>query len=87
MELRHLYMLSELIKDKIDKNELPDELSDNMEIILKYDPVTFYGIDKEFYYMTHNKSYEGFIHSEEEINAKVNGINFKVLPKRQLGNV
>ena len=81
MELRHLYMLSELIKDKIDKKELPDELSDNMEIILKYDPVTFYGIDKEFYYMTHNKSYEGFIHSEEEINAKVNGLNFKVLPK------
>ena len=88
MELRHLYMLSELIKDKIDKKDLPDELSDNMEIILKYDPVTYYGIDKEFYYMTHNNSYNGFVHSEDEINAVVNDIKFKILPiKKETENV
>ena len=79
MELRHLYILSDTIKEKIDKEELPSEITDKMEISIKYDPVTFYGIDKEFFYMTHNNSYEGFVHSEEEINAKINGIKFKIL--------
>ena len=77
MELRHLYILSEMIVDKINKEELPTDILDNMEIKLKFNPATFYGIDKEFYYLTHNNTYNGFVHSEV-VNAKINGIKFNI---------
>lgn len=81
MELRHLYTLSELICDNIDKDNLPKEIKDNIEITMHFPPVTFYGIDKEFYYLTHNNSYEGFEHSKDLVTATVNGIKFNILPK------
>ena len=77
MELRHLYALSEMINDKIGKNELPMDILDKMEIKMMFSPTTFYGIDKEFYYLTHNNSYEGFVHSEV-VNAKINGVKFNI---------
>lgn len=80
MELRHIYTLSELIREKIDKDDLPKDVMDKMEITMKFPPITFYGIDKEFYYMTHNNSYEGFVHSEV-VNATINGIKFVLLPE------
>lgn len=83
MELRHLYKLSEIICEKIDSGELPKELKEDMEISMEFIPTTFYGIDKEFYYMTHNNSYDGFVHSQDLVTAKVNGIKFNILPKRK----
>ena len=79
MELRHLYTLSELIRKKVDADELPKDMLEKTEIKMVFDPVTFYGIDKEFYYMTHNNSYKGFVHSEV-VNAVVNGVKFLILP-------
>jgi hypothetical protein len=81
MELRHLYTLSEMINDKIGKNELPMDILDKMEIKMIFSPTTFYGIDKEFYYLTHNSSYEGFVHSEV-VNAKINGVKFNIQPEQ-----
>lgn len=81
MELRHLYKLSELIKENVDNGNLPKEIFTDMEISLQFNPQTYYGIDKEFYYMTHNKSYEGFVHSENLVTATVNSIKFNILPK------
>lgn len=81
MELRHLYTLSEMINDKIGKNELPMDILDKMEIKMMFSPTTFYGIDKEFYYLTHNNSYEGFVHSEV-VNAKINGVKFNIQPEQ-----
>lgn len=81
MELRHLYTLSEMINDKIEKNELPMDILDKMEIKMIFSPTTFYGIDKEFYYLTHNSSYEGFVHSEV-VNAKINGVKFNIQPEQ-----
>lgn len=81
MELRHLYKLSELIKENIDKGNLPKEILTDMEISLQFNPPTYYGIDKEFYYMTHNNSYQGFVHSENLVTATVNGVKFNILPK------
>lgn len=81
MELRHLYSLSELINDNIDKGVLPKDMKDNIEITMQFTPVTFYGIDKEFYYLTHENSYDGFEHSKELVTATVNGIKFRILPK------
>ena len=51
MELRHLYKLSELIKENVDKGNLPKEILTDMEISLQFNPPTYYGIDKEFYYI------------------------------------
>ena len=82
MELRHLYTLSELIKEKVGNQDLPDDILDRMEIKIIFPNVTFYGIDKEFYYLTHNNNYEGFVHSEV-VNAKINGVKFKLLPEQQ----
>jgi len=86
MELRHLYTLSELICDNIDKEMLPKDIKENMEITMQFNPSTFYGIDKEFYYLTHDNSYDGFEHSKDMVNAIVNGISFKILPKNKKEN-
>ena len=83
MELRHLYKLSELIKENVDNGNLPKEILTDMEISLQLNPQTYYGIDKEFYYMTHNKSYEGFVHSENLVTATVNSVKFNILPKKK----
>lgn len=81
MELRDLYKLSELIKENVDKGDLPKEILTDMEISLKFNPPTYYGIDKEFYYITHNNSYQGFVHSENLVTATVNSVKFNILPK------
>ena len=82
MSLRDIYTLSEIIHIKTKVGDLPNEILNNMEIKLEFDPATFYGIDKEFYYMTHKNSYEGFIHSQV-VKANVNGVNFVIVPKEK----
>ena len=83
MELRDLYKLSELIKENVDNGNLPQEIVKDMEISLQFNPSTYYGIDKEFYYMTHNNSYDGFVHSENLVTATVNGVKFNILSKKK----
>ena len=85
MELRDLYKLSELIKENVDNGNLPQEIVKDMEISLQFNPSTYYGIDKEFYYMTHNNSYEGFVHSENLVTATVNSVKFNILSKVKKG--
>ena len=63
-------------------SDLPEEILDKMEIKMVFKPTVFYGIDKEFYYMTHNNSYEGFVHSEM-VNAKINGVKFNIVGERE----
>jgi hypothetical protein len=82
MELRHLYTLSETICEKIDSKELPKDILENMEIKVIVPSPTFYGIDKEFYYLTHNRDYGGFVHSEV-VNAKINGVKFNIIPEKE----
>lgn len=81
MGLKDLYVLSELICDKVDSGELSKDTVKDLMITINCNPNVFYGIDKEFYYMTHDNSYEGFVHSNDEINANVNGIHFKLVSK------
>ena len=54
-----------------------------MAVTMEFIPSTYYGIDKEFYYMTHNNSYEGFVHSPNLVTATVNGIKFNIMPKKK----
>lgn len=88
MELRDLYTLSEIIHDSIDNNKLPKDVVNDIEIKVEFNPSTFYGVDKEFYYLTHNNSYKGFIHSQE-VNAKINGVKFNIHQKttQDKGNI
>lgn len=80
MGLKEIYILSDLIQKSIKKEDLPKEIKENMVIHMQFPPATCYGIDKEFYYMTHNNSYEGFVHSPELVTATVNGIKFNITP-------
>lgn len=82
MELRHLYKLSEIIHESIENGELPSDVKDDIEISAKFIPTTYYGIDKEFYYITHDNSYDGFVHSPELVTATVNGVKFRIEPKK-----
>ena len=80
-----MYKLSELIKENVDNGNLPQEMVKDMEISLQFNPSTYYGIDKEFYYMTHNNSYDGFVHSENLVTATVNSVKFNILSKVKKG--
>lgn len=81
MDLKDIYTLSEIIKNKIDKKELSDDTKYDMEITVQVEGSTYYGIDKEFYYLTHGNSYDGFIHSEKLVKATVNDVKFNIIPK------
>ena len=82
MELRDLYILSELIRKNVDNGDLTPEVLEKAEIHITFTPITFYGVDKEFYYMTHNNSYDGFSHSDI-VNATINGVKFNITAEEQ----
>lgn len=81
MELRHLYFIADLFNEKIKDRTLPDDAKKDIEINIKVYPPTFMGIDKQLYYLTHNNSYEGFVHTENMIKAAIDGITFNIFPK------
>ncbi len=83
MELRHLYKLSEIIMENVNNGNLPEDILSNMEISLRFNPQIYYGIDKEFYFMTHNNSYDGFIHSADLVTARVNGVKFNISQEKE----
>ena len=83
MELRHIYILSDCINDKIKDRTFPSNIKNDMEISISVSQPTFYGIDKQLYYMTHDNSYEGFEHTNTYITACIDGIKFKIFPKQK----
>lgn len=83
MGLKDIYTLSEIISNKVDKEELSKDMLEDMVITLQFDSTTYFGIDKEFYYLTHNNSYDGFAHSEKLVRANVNGVKFNITPKTE----
>lgn len=83
MELRHIYMISDFLNEKIKDKTFPFDTKKDLEICVTVSQPTFYGIDKQLYYMTHNNSYEGFEHTNTFITACIDGINFKILPKTE----
>lgn len=83
MDLKSIFTLSDVIKKNIDDGELPKETTDDMVISIMLPPQIFYGVDKEFYYMTHGNSYDGFVHSTDMVTANINGISFNFYPKNE----
>lgn len=81
MELRHIYMMADMVNEKIKDKSFPTNARNDIVINVTVSQPTFYGIDKQLYYETHNHSYEGFEHTDTLINACIDGVNFRIMPK------
>lgn len=75
MELNSVYTLANVINESIMKGELDKSILEDLIIDIKVAPNILYGIDKEFYRLSHEDSTEGFKHTNK-VNAKINAINF-----------
>ena len=75
MELNSVYTLANVINESIMKNVLDKSILNDMVLTIKVAPNILYGIDKEFYRMSHDDNIEGFIH-KDKVLAKINAINF-----------
>lgn len=82
MELRHIYKLADIINENIYSDVLPKSVLSDISITVDVSPTTSYGIDKEFYRLTHNDTENGFTHSKN-INATISGVNFKIREKQR----
>lgn len=82
MELRHIYKIANILKESVLKEQLPKSVLKDMTITVNVSPTTSYGIDKEFYRMTHNDSDEGFVHSKN-IDATISDVNFSIREKME----
>lgn len=75
MELNDAYILSNIINEKINEGVLDKSVLDNLTVGVAVTPTILYGIDKEFYRISHDDSLEGFKHAPK-VFAKIDGINF-----------
>lgn len=80
MELRHIYGLADVINEAILEEKLPKDIRNEIMIVANVSPTTSYGIDKEFYRLTHDGSDEGFIH-RDVIDATISKVKFKIKEK------
>lgn len=80
MELNDIYNISDALLEKIEKGELRKKTLDNLTITISVTPRILYGIDKEFYRITHDGETEGFKH-QKEVEATINGVKFKITPQ------
>lgn len=78
MDLNDVYNISNALIEKIEKGELKIKTLDNLTITISVAPHILYGIDKEFYRLTHDGETEGFVH-KEEVEANINGVKFKII--------
>ena len=51
-----------------------------MTIVVNVSPTTAYGIDKEFYRLTHDNNDDGFVHSKD-IDASISNVKFSIREK------
>ena len=80
MELRHIYKLADIINESILEEKLPKDVRNDITIVVNVSPTTAYGIDKEFYRLTHDNSDEGFVHSKD-IDASISNVKFSIREK------
>ena len=81
MGLKDLYTISELLGASMTKGEFDEDFKESALITLTIDPVKYYGIDKEFYRLSHDDSTEGFEH-KSEIKVKIDNVNFIIDMKK-----
>lgn len=80
MELKDIYNISDALIEKVKQGEIPKKVLKNITISVNVSPSILYGIDKEFYRLTHDGDMDDFKHSDT-IEANINGINFKINKK------
>lgn len=80
MELRHIYKLADIINESILEEKLPKDVRNDITIVVNVSPTTAYGIDKEFYRLTHDNSDDGFVHSKD-IDASISNVKFSIREK------
>lgn len=81
MELKDIYSFADAIIEKVEKGEINQDVLKDIVVDIKVPPHILYGIDKEFYRITHNGNTIDFKHMEE-INVKLyNLIQFKISKK------
>lgn len=75
MELKNVYTIANSINESIMKGELDKSVLNDLVMTVKVAPNILYGIDKEFYRISHNDTTEGFKHTNKVV-AKIDSINF-----------
>lgn len=75
MELNDAYLLTNILNEKINDGTLNKELLNNITIVVNVTPSILYGIDKEFYRISHEDSMEGFKHTQK-VAARIDNVNF-----------
>lgn len=83
MELRHIYRIASILNTEFRKDDLVGADSNDMELSIKVSPATLYGIDREFYKMTHG-SFDGFMH-KDRVEAVIDGIHFVLTSRKNDG--
>ncbi|MCD8207751.1 MAG: hypothetical protein LUD72_07430 [Bacteroidales bacterium] len=93
MELRHIYGIASALRGYADSfakdetelpvtNPLPASVQglslSDVEVNVKVSPSTHYGIDREFYRLTHNNSCDGFVHKDGAMSVTIDGVKFKI---------
>ena len=80
MELRHIDKLADIINESILEEKLPKDVRNDITIVVNVSPTTAYGIDKEFYRLTHDNTDDGFVHSKD-IDASISNVKFSIREK------
>lgn len=75
MELNDAYLIANVLNEKINDGTLNKDILNNITININVSPSILYGIDKEFYRISHEDSMEGFKHTSK-IMARIDNINF-----------
>ena len=70
MNLDNIYAISNAINEQIIQGKIKKEQLEDMYIHIQVNPDILYGIDKEFYRLSHDDSTEGFEH-KSEIKVKI----------------
>ena len=73
MNLDNIYAISNAINEQIIQGKIKKEQLEDMYI--QVNPDILYGIDKEFYRLSHDDSTEGFEH-KSEVKVKLDNVNF-----------
>lgn len=81
MELNDVYSIANAINESIMKGDIKPKTLEDFTIEVKVSPTILYGIDKEFYRLSHENDVSGFEHGDE-VNAVIDNIKFRFVKSK-----
>lgn len=75
--LNEIYAISEIFNKAVEDGVLKKSMLKEITINLDVEPSILYGIDKELYYISHDETYDGFVHNEE-VDIDLYHVKFKI---------